>query len=184
MPPRLPYCGAPPVPNMIWSRWNLDPVLIAILIAVVLGYIWGAARLNRKIRVLGEGRQALFYCGWILASLAFVSPLCPLSVALFSARVGQHVILTMAAAPLIAAGMPAAALFALLPRRFENCADPLARSPLISAALFALFLWFWHTPYAYAETFTSFLMYWLMHLTLFGSAIWLWAGVINDRPAT
>ena len=42
--------------------------------------------------------------GWLLLSLAFISPLCNLSVALFSARVAQHMAITLIAAPLIARG--------------------------------------------------------------------------------
>ena len=33
----IPYCGPPVAPSELWSRWNLDPVLIACLIAIGIG---------------------------------------------------------------------------------------------------------------------------------------------------
>lgn len=26
--PYVPYCGSPPIPAELWSRWNLDPALL------------------------------------------------------------------------------------------------------------------------------------------------------------
>jgi putative membrane protein len=36
-------------------------------------------------------------------------------------------------------------------------------------------------PVPYEATFHSNLIYWSMHLTLFGSAIWLWRDLLNHR---
>ena len=33
-----PYCGLPPVPDQLWSRWNLDPILIALAVGVMTLY--------------------------------------------------------------------------------------------------------------------------------------------------
>jgi putative membrane protein len=180
----IPYCGLPPSPSNLWWRWNLDPVLIFALCAVVIAYAAGTAKLNRDSRVLGRGRQAAFYCGWLLTAAALISPLCPLSVSLFAARVGQHMFLTLIAAPLVAAGNPATAICALFSSGpNQRRTDSLSRFPLVAAASFALLLWFWHTPFPYALTFESPWIYWTMHLTLFGSALWLWACLL-DRDAS
>lgn len=180
----MPYCGLPPTPVNLWSRWNLDPVLIAALLLAAALYALGVARTSRSSRPFSHGRQALFYCGWILTAAALTSPLCPLSVALFSARVGQHMILTLIAAPLVASGHPGiaySALFSADAKRTRR--DPPARSPMIAAAAFATMLWLWHSPYAYDETFASTTVYWTMHITLFGSALWLWTCLL-DREAS
>lgn len=50
-------------------------------------------------------------------------------------------------------------------------------TPIPSAVLFAAFLWFWHMPAPYTATFDSWLVYWAMHLTLYGSALILWAAL-------
>jgi putative membrane protein len=43
-----------------------------------------------------------------------------------------------------------------------------------------MLLWFWHAPGPYATTFSSTLAYWSMHFTVFGSALWLWHGLLAD----
>ena len=176
-PPPIPYCGAPPVPHELWSRWNLDPVLIAALALALAGYLWAARRTD-----LPTWRRSVFVAGWATASLALVSPLCPLSVALFSARVGQHMILTAVAAPLLALGRPGRALAALLPGG-DRPALPGYGGPFTAAVAFACALWFWHAPGPYGLTFQSTAAYWLMHLTLFGSALWLWGETLHDAQA-
>jgi putative membrane protein len=173
----VPYCGVPPIPAELWSRWNLDPVLIAGLAAVALLYALFSLRLAR----LGFWQKTAFAGGWAVAALALVSPLCALSVSLFAARVGQHMILALIAAPLVAAGRPLAVLAGALGQRSPRWLRP---APLSAAALFAVLLWFWHAPAPYAATFLSTPVYWLMHLSIFGSAVWLWHGLFEGRSAS
>jgi putative membrane protein len=81
-------------------------------------------------------------------------------------------ILTLIAAPLIALGEPFAALAAsIAPRPGWR---PGGR-PLLAAVIFAGLLWLWHSPAAYDLTFVSTPIYWTMHVTLIGAAIWLWS---------
>jgi putative membrane protein len=159
----IPYCGTPPLPGS--ASWNLDPVLILLLLAAGA---WGMVRL----RGAGPARQAAFASGWVVLVLALISPICNLSVALFSARVGQHMLLTLVAAPLIAFGI---------------WATPSARSPGLGASglAFALMLWTWHLPGPYAASFASDAVYWAMHVSLFGASLWLWAALrlrVAERP--
>ena len=51
-------------------------------------------------------RQGQALTSAALVAFLFISPLCAASMALFSARVGQHLLLTLIAAPLIAAALP------------------------------------------------------------------------------
>ena len=128
-------------------------------------------------------RKAAFYGGWLIAALALISPLCPLSVSLFSARVAQHMMLILLAAPLVVAGRSASALAAAF-----GVAAPCARwtraTPLGAAVVFALLLWFWHAPAPYAMTFTSTFVYWSMHLSVFGAALCLWHGLLEGQGAS
>jgi putative membrane protein len=140
------------------GRFNLDPVLISCLLALAGAHIlWMAPRPKRLYAA----------CGWLIAGAAFVSPLCALSVSLFSARIGQHMILILAAAPLIALALPAHST----QWRFWT-----------AATAFMVALWVWHMPTPYEATFTSTTLYWAMHITLFGSAVMLWAELIH-HPA-
>lgn len=163
--PYSPYCGAPPTASSLWLRWNLDPILLVALVAVGVGYAV-LARINQRSD--GARRTIFFYLGWALVCLALISPLCSLSVSLFSVRIGQHMLLETVAAPLIALGFTPS-------RRTSNGA-------IVAAAAFAAALAFWHAPRPYVATFDSTFVYWTMHVTLFGSALWFWREVIGAPP--
>jgi len=163
---QVPYCGTAPLPGMLLARFNLDPVLIVFLLVLCACQMWVIQR-----RALGvRQRQAWALGGWLIAASALISPLCALSVALFSARIAQHMILILVAAPLIALGLPPARP-SKYPWRLWG-----------SAAAFFLALWYWHMPIPYDATFASVPIYWAMHITLFGSSILLWQALL-DHPS-
>ena len=145
------YCGMPPLPEEIWTRWNVDPILIAALVALA-----ALAGRNRP----GQLAVAVLF-------VAFVSPLCALSSALFSARVVHHVLLVAIATPLLAMAYPV--------RRSGPIGVPFAVATVV--------LWLWHLPSAYDLALSHVGVYWLMQLTLLGSAVWFWRAVFaSDRP--
>ncbi len=143
------YCGPPPLPSEIWTSWNFDPVLIGTLLAL-------AAVVRRDLAGL---------TGVTVLALAFVSPLCALSSALFSARVAHHVLLVAVAAPLLARALPA------------DRVGPIA----LPFALATTTLWFWHVPAAYDLALSHKGVYWAMQVTLTASAVWFWRGVLDRR---
>ncbi|RVT95807.1 cytochrome c oxidase assembly protein [Rhodovarius crocodyli] len=147
----IPYCGTPPLPGAV--AWNLDPVLLAVLVA-------GGALLAWR----GRGTALL---GWVLAGLMLISPLCNLSVALFSARVAQHLVLIFLAAPLLAQGVALGRFGVGLP-----------------ALCFGAALWAWHLPGPYLSSFDSHAVYWAMQLTLLGTATWLWGAISVAQPGS
>jgi putative membrane protein len=146
-----PYCGAGPAPAELWSRWNLDPLLLA---ALGLGFaaLW--------LKGERSGRPLLVAALAVLL-ISFVSPLCALSSALFSARTVHHILLVAVAAPLLA--------FAL-PRLKTGLLGP---ATLVQAGVF----WAWHAPGAYGAALSNDGLYWLMQLSLLASAVWFWAAV-------
>jgi putative membrane protein len=157
----IPYCGAPPAPGELLTRFNLDFVLIACLAVLTIAHL---------TQVKDTLRRNTALAGWLVAAAALISPLCALSVALFSARISQHMILLLIAAPLIASGLP----------RRENAHS--ARGMRCAAIAFFIALWFWHMPNPYDATFTSSTFYWLMHVSLFGSGLWLWRELLHHAP--
>jgi putative membrane protein len=161
----LPYCGSSPLPGELLTRFNLDPVLISALLTLVLLHAWAMRGSSHKGQISKE-RLICAAAGWLVIAAALLSPLCALSVALFSGRVAQHMILVLIAGPLIAVG---------LPLRPTHAAWPL---PLATLCFF-LSLWFWHMPLPYDATFHSTALYWCMHLCLFGSALWFWSFLIH-----
>jgi putative membrane protein len=164
-PERLAYCGPPPAPAELAARWNLDPALLAAGAVCALLYILAA-----RARGTGRAERRAFGGGLAVALLAWVSPLCALGVALFSARVAQHMVLAVVAAPLLALGWPA---------RRASLRGGALRSAPAACATFAAASWLWHAPAPYDATLRSDLAYWAMHLSLLGSAVWLWRELLR-----
>ncbi|MBV8771616.1 MAG: cytochrome c oxidase assembly protein [Deltaproteobacteria bacterium] len=176
-----PYCGSPPNPADLWFHWNIDPLLITILLLLLVAYYGGAVR-DRDAESVSFHQKLLFGFGWVLVTVALISPLCPLSVSLFSARIAQHMVLTLIAAPAIALAEPVHAYSRLLKwNRRSRMHNRGGAAPLLAAGLFAIVMWGWHSPYLYLATFRSTVVYWLMHITLFGTAVWLWVLLLDMR---
>ena len=145
----VPYCGIGSTPADIWSRWNFDPVLLALLAASIL---WVGSRREVRRPWLGLGVTLLL--------ISFVSPLCALSSALFSARTIHHLILVAGVAPALALALrrPVGGL-------------------VIATAVQTVVFWVWHAPGAYAAALSNDAVYWLMQLSLLGAAVWFWCAV-------
>ncbi len=147
------YCGPAAIPGDLWLRWNGDPLLLAVLAALAFAVARGRAANTRA----GWGAIALMF-------VVFVSPLCALASALFSARVFHHVLLVAAVAPLLALAFPS--------RRLGS--PPLAM--LVAAN--AIILWLWHAPVPYEWGLASVPSYWLMQVSLLASAWLMWRAIL------
>ncbi len=150
------YCGAPPLPDQLWASWNLDPILI-VGMAVAAMAMWQA----NKARP--ESRWATA-AGFGVMLIAFVSPLCALTNALFAARTVHHLLLIVVAAP----------LFAL---SFGRARDA-ERSPVAALIASTVLLWFWHWPPAYSAALSTTPVYWAMQASLLAGATWFWRRVL------
>lgn len=147
------YCGTPAIPGEVWSSWNLDPVVLLALVGLA-GVVW--SRTGGTERRAGLGAV-------VLLTVIFVSPLCALSAALFSARVVHHILLIAAAAPLLALAFPAR-------RR-------LSLGGLVG--LHMVVLWLWHVPDVYSWAVGTLFGYWLMQASLLGTALMLWREILR-----
>jgi putative membrane protein len=141
------YCGPAPVPEGLWVRWNFDPLLLAVLLGLFV-----AVR-HRPMVLTGVG----------VLVVIFISPLCALSAALFSARVVHHVLLVAVAAPLLAGGLGKGPV----------------RSPLLPFAAATVVLWLWHLPAAYDLALGNYAVYWLMQVSLLATAVLFWTAVLH-----
>lgn len=146
----IPYCGPVPVPEGIWGSWNLDPPLLAGL-AVLL--VWG----------LRQERRAPALLAWLALGVAFVSPLCALTTALFSARALHHLILMGAAAPALA-----------LVRPLRGVGVP-------AFAAVAAVLVLWHLPPVYALAWEHTPAYWTLQAALLLPGWALWSAILSPR---
>ena len=147
------YCGTPPLPTDLFLRWNLDPIL---LIALAIG----------AAVALRSARPRLMLGGVVVLALAFVSPLCALSVALFSARAVHHILIVAIAAPLLALAFPA------------------RQASFLGAALLTatVTLWLWHVPSLYDRALAHTAIYWVMQVSLLATAVWFWRELFAAPP--
>ncbi|NEW99075.1 cytochrome c oxidase assembly protein [Rhodopseudomonas sp. BR0G17] len=160
-----PYCGLAPLPAELIARWNLDPALIA---ALVVGSSAHLGMVTRSSQATGRKACVAPLLGWALLAVLFVSPLCALTSALFSARVTHHVVLVAVAAPLLA-----------LPWRRSKLAHLLARRAAAVFILHTVLLWLWHAPAPYAAALADPVVFWVMELSLLGSAMALWLVILS-----
>lgn len=147
------YCGPAPVPSNLLASWNFD--LVAILL--IAGLAIFCIRANASRANIGAACGLLF--------VLFISPLCALTSALFSARAVHHLVLVAAVAPLLAATVP---------RLRSKPALSLAGAAFLHAVTF----WIWHFPPLYDAALRNDVLYWLMQFTLLGSAVVLWQGIL------
>jgi len=111
----VPYCGLAPVPGSL--SWKLEPFLIGSLLALAAANLAYA-----RLRAAATRDLAAGFVGWLLLSLAFVSPLCNLSVALFSARATQHADRRAADRTCVASGLLTGAMAGAEYLRMGECA--------------------------------------------------------------
>lgn len=147
-----PYCGPGATPDQFWSSWNTDPLLLAGLAGLGL-LLWRHDRGAAKWAALGA------------LVLGFVSPLCALTVSLFSARAAHHLVLAGIAAPALALALP-------IVRRLPAG---------MSGAALALAMIGWHLPGVYDAAWRSVAVYWLMQGALLLPAWALWSAVLRPH---
>lgn len=156
----VPYCGAGPNPSELLMRWNLDPLVVIPLAVVSIWLITPGAR--------ERVRSPWLAAALLVLAVSFVSPLCALSSALFSARVTHDALLVTLAAPLL--------VYALPPKRTVRL------GALPASLLHAVLFWVWHAPAPYAAALSHDGLYWLMQASLLGSAVLLWQTVRAAAP--
>lgn len=152
----VPYCGSAPAPHEWWQSWNFDPVLIAGLLAAIA--LW------RQFGPRDEGAQRPATIALAVTAVLFITPLCALASALFTARVIHHVLLATLLAPLLVAGC-----------RIRDVRGSLA----LWTAIQALVFWAWHAPPAYEAALSNDAVFWLMQLSITASAALWWAKVLR-----
>lgn len=152
-----PYCGpAPTLQNALYS-WNLDPVLLACIAAVTLAF-------HYIMRRAGIWKTGLFLAFLIVA---FVSPLCAMTSALFSVRLAHHILLGSVIAPFVVMiGFPTKPFLGKVPVE------------AIFLAHTAIY-WAWHLPFGYAFALSGTWQYWLMQIALIVASVMLWQALLS-----
>lgn len=151
------WCGTPRAAAELWLQWNTHPVQAVLLLALLAG-----------AAMAEPGRRRHLLAFWAALVVAFVSPLCALTVSLFSARVVHHLLLVLVAAPLLALAFPARRALGLT----------------AASAGLVIAMWAWHWPPAYLAAYDSVLAYWAMQVSLLGAAGLFWRAALAREAET
>ena len=170
--------------------WSAEPLILVPLLLLALGYACGILRLWRRAGV-GHGvpgwRVAACALGAAALLAALLSPLDGAAERSFAAHMGQHMLLVIVAAPLLAQGQVGVALLTALPGAWRRPAAGLRRLrrhlatvPAATAAHGAT-IWLWHAPRLYDAALASPAVHYLEHLTMLGTGMLFWWSVADAR---
>ena len=174
--------------------WTLEPTAAVILAGSVTLYSLGLARMSGPQRraIAPAWRAGCYYAAALVLVVALFSPLDGLADGSFAWHMGQHLLLMLIAAPLLAlANTHLVSLFALAmsPRRLfgrvfsgipgVRLAAADRRGPFLAALLFALGLWLWHAPRMYDTALENAPIHTLEHLTFLITSAVFWRMVLN-----
>jgi putative membrane protein len=184
----------PLLPHDLWTAWSFEPTVLIPLLVTIFIYTWGTLNVWQRA---GQGhgiarRQWMSFIGAILMLvLALVSPLDALSNELFSAHMVQHLILILAAAPLlILSDFPLAFLW-VFPRRqaqtLGSSVNQTRRSilthPVFVWMIFTITMWIWHAAFLYEAALGNETIHFLEHiLFLFTALLFWWVLFKHARP--
>jgi putative membrane protein len=192
--------GLEPGEFHFWSEWSARPgVAIPFFIAIGIYYtglhrLWSHAGIGRGISRL---RTASFTAGLLVLGLALMSPLDALTASLFWVHMVQHMLLILAAPPLLVLGVPEVALLWALPRSWRRTTgraeNRIARAivgpvegggagPIVVAILATGVLWMWHLPKLYDLAIQNDAVHTAEHTGFLVTAILFWATVLRLTP--
>jgi putative membrane protein len=189
VPSMLRADGGRVTPDTWRQAWNWDPLVLLTLVTLALLYLRGLARLWAKVGVGGKvGRwQAMsFFIALFIIFIALLSPVDSLSEELSSVHMVQHMLLTIAAAPLFILGSPMFVFAWALPEwhrgwgsrlmafAFRLPQEPMLWRPLFVWALFAATMWAWHHPVLYQAALRDPLLHDAQHVSFFVVACLFW----------
>jgi putative membrane protein len=173
--------------------WSWAPIVIVSLAGGAIWYVIGLIRLKLETRavVLTKANVRSFAAGMAVLFLALVSPIDTMGAELFSIHMVQHLLLMLAAAPLIVLGRPALAYLWAMPPRRRRAFAKLWRAgrfggtvgflmqPILVWLLFAGVFVFWHLPGPYEWALNNETIHDAEHLSFFIAAMMFWTIVLE-----
>jgi len=162
--------------------WSFEPGTVLPLAFTGMLYLRGA----RVSRGVDRTRQICFWTGWLVLTLALVSPIDTLGESLFSAHMAQHESLILIAAPLLTVARPLVPMLWGMPIEWRRRLGQFSKLPVLGRVwcgisrpgaawgIHAAALWLWHIPQAFQATLTNEWIHAAQHLSFFGSALLFW----------
>ncbi len=171
---------------LIVVGWQVDPVLIGGLLALIVAYGLAVGPLRQRLApgtLFERGRAILFGAGLALFYVVEGSPLHDLAERyLLSAHMLQHLLLSYVVARLLLVGVPAWLWRLLLLNRY---AAPISRRvlrPAVTFIVFSLFFALWHVPVIYEGALMNPTLHHIEHLVFLVTAMMLWWPILSPLP--
>jgi putative membrane protein len=168
-----------------WS-WSLHPsVLLGTGILGAL-YFYGIGPLRRRLNLgppVPPWQVASFCFGLMILLLSLNGPIHDLSdYYLFSAHMGQHLLLTLVLPPLLIAGTPGWLLQPLLRRPAVLRVARVLTHPVVAAAIYSLTIAVWHLAPYYDLMMRDHNVHVATHLMFMVTATLMWWPVMSPVP--
>ena len=177
--------------------WTWEPWVLICLCSASAGYALGLYRLRKEGRhpvALSGAHPWAFLAGITVLFVALDSPLDEMSEQLFAAHMTQHLLLMLAAPPLLIWSRPVSAWLWAFPaarrrrigRAWLRC-GPLVQMlriwvrPVPAWLTCAAALWFWHLPGPYQSAWAHPGVHILEHASFFLSSLAFWNIALNPR---
>jgi cytochrome c oxidase assembly factor CtaG/polyferredoxin len=183
--------------DAVLRSWAFDPWLVFVLLVTAGLYGRGWLVLHRRNQERWHaGQLCAFWGGLAVIGLALMSPIEPFAALLLQVHMLQHLLLMMAAPPLLWLGAPMFPMLLGLPRPVRTYwVAPLFRSPAlrhffarlthptVALTIFAVVTWLWHAPTAYELALRSGGWHFFQHLSFLGGGLLFWYPVIRPYPS-
>jgi putative membrane protein len=165
------------------TTWTFDPLQLAPLALVAVGYGLRVRTLRRRGQPPPRWRIGLFALGIALLLLALASPVAAIGEGeLFSAHMLQHVVLGDLAPLALLAGLTGPLLRPLLALRPVERLRVLA-NPAVALPIWAVNLYLWHVPFLYEAAVRHSAVHALEHVCFFTAGVIMWLPVLERLPA-
>jgi cytochrome c oxidase assembly factor CtaG len=165
-------------------EWNLAPSIIigtALLLAAYLGAIGPFRKYIPTSKPVKPREFIQFILGILILFLALTSPLDAMSDDyLFSAHMIQHSLLTLAAPPLILAGIPGWLAAYIVRNPSINKAARIVTNPVLAFVLYNLVYSLWHLPVAYEAALENENIHIVEHLSFIVTAVLFWWPILSS----
>jgi putative membrane protein len=192
------HTGRAPEPHDLWSAWSAQPVVLVAIGAGTWAYLLGVRRLWARAG-RGHGvaawRVGCWLGGMLAVAIALLSPVDAVSEALFAVHMVQHLLLMLAAAPLIALAEPLLPMLWAMPQGARRAVGGWWRRAFVLRAVwraiarpFAAWMLhvgavlLWHLPRLYDAAARDPAVHVLEHLGFVATAVLFW-WVLTDRRA-
>jgi putative membrane protein len=180
-----------PTPGRVLLSWSFNPLVTVGLLAAAVAYLQARRRLVAGGVVWPRRRTAYFLSGIGALAIALLSPIEAYDTVLFSVHVGQHMLLTMVAAPLLALGAPITLALRVargrtrrrMVRVLHSPPVRLVGHPLVAWVLFTITLYGLYFSPLFDLTLRQPLVHDLVHLHFLGAGLLFWWPVVGLDPS-